>query len=245
MDPLTKKYPWYTPYSFSGNRLMDAIELEGLEEYLIFFPPRGDNRTASDFSMIKTSIKLMEKVDDQAFRTFGHSSPEHLEAYAQNGNIVKLKTANQLDNFITESGHKDAWNDLKQKGGTYIAYSCDAGDEGGVLQKLSKKYPKLIVIGATEYVRFWPGGDTVRVTTTVDKNNKPLDHGVWNIYQNGEIIDTKPFDWQPTEIDPTTLKKPEKKSFFDKVIDFFSDNKSIKIDKAKNDKPKDSENSKN
>ena len=30
-DPLEKKYPWYSPYQFSGNRLIDMIELEGLE----------------------------------------------------------------------------------------------------------------------------------------------------------------------------------------------------------------------
>lgn len=32
VDPLTRKYPHYTPYSFSGNRVVDAVELEGLEE---------------------------------------------------------------------------------------------------------------------------------------------------------------------------------------------------------------------
>ena len=32
VDPLTKQYPHYTPYSFSGNKVIDHIELEGLEE---------------------------------------------------------------------------------------------------------------------------------------------------------------------------------------------------------------------
>ena len=31
VDPLTGKYPYYTPYSFSGNRVIDMIELEGTE----------------------------------------------------------------------------------------------------------------------------------------------------------------------------------------------------------------------
>lgn len=35
IDPLTYKYPHYTPYSFSGNRVIDAIELEGLEEKIV------------------------------------------------------------------------------------------------------------------------------------------------------------------------------------------------------------------
>ena len=31
-DPLEKKYPWYTPYSFSGNKVIAFVELEGMEE---------------------------------------------------------------------------------------------------------------------------------------------------------------------------------------------------------------------
>jgi hypothetical protein len=31
MDPLITKYPYYSPYTFSGNRIIDALELEGLE----------------------------------------------------------------------------------------------------------------------------------------------------------------------------------------------------------------------
>ncbi len=35
VDPLTKSYPWYTPYQFSGNKVIYAIELEGLEEFKV------------------------------------------------------------------------------------------------------------------------------------------------------------------------------------------------------------------
>jgi len=31
VDPLAPKYPWNSPYAFSENRVIDAIELEGLE----------------------------------------------------------------------------------------------------------------------------------------------------------------------------------------------------------------------
>ena len=30
-DPLYRNYPWYSPYQFGGNRVIDMIELEGLE----------------------------------------------------------------------------------------------------------------------------------------------------------------------------------------------------------------------
>jgi len=35
IDPLAEKYPTWTPYAFSGNRVIDARELEGLEPMLI------------------------------------------------------------------------------------------------------------------------------------------------------------------------------------------------------------------
>ncbi len=34
IDPLTHKYPFYSPYQFSGNRVIDMVELEGLEPAL-------------------------------------------------------------------------------------------------------------------------------------------------------------------------------------------------------------------
>ncbi|MVT12593.1 RHS repeat-associated core domain-containing protein [Chitinophaga tropicalis] len=32
VDPLTKNYPWYTPYQFAGNKPIWATDLDGLEE---------------------------------------------------------------------------------------------------------------------------------------------------------------------------------------------------------------------
>jgi hypothetical protein len=32
IDPLTQKYPWYTPYQFAGNKVIQFVELEGMEE---------------------------------------------------------------------------------------------------------------------------------------------------------------------------------------------------------------------
>ena len=29
LDPLAPEYPFYSPYAFSGNRVIDAVELEG------------------------------------------------------------------------------------------------------------------------------------------------------------------------------------------------------------------------
>jgi RHS repeat-associated protein len=35
VDPLTGSYPWYTPYQFAGNKPTSAIDIDGLEEYVV------------------------------------------------------------------------------------------------------------------------------------------------------------------------------------------------------------------
>jgi RHS repeat-associated protein len=34
-DPLFKGFPWYTPYQFAGNTPIAAIDLDGLEEFIV------------------------------------------------------------------------------------------------------------------------------------------------------------------------------------------------------------------
>jgi len=52
VDPLTAKYPWYTPYQFSGNKVISCIELEGLEEKEI------DEITEIDFGKMDWGIEI-------------------------------------------------------------------------------------------------------------------------------------------------------------------------------------------
>jgi hypothetical protein len=40
VDPLAAKYPYYTPYSFSGNTVINSIELEGLEPLKVTDPEK-------------------------------------------------------------------------------------------------------------------------------------------------------------------------------------------------------------
>jgi len=35
IDPLFKDYPWYTPYQFAGNKPIEAVDLDGEEEYYV------------------------------------------------------------------------------------------------------------------------------------------------------------------------------------------------------------------
>ncbi|MDF2380349.1 hypothetical protein JMG10_02640 [Nostoc ellipsosporum NOK] len=49
VDPLRGKYPWYTPYQFSGNKPIACIDLDGLEEqWKVEFDPRVDYKPVFD-----------------------------------------------------------------------------------------------------------------------------------------------------------------------------------------------------
>ena len=71
IDPLAPQYAYNSPYAFSENRVLDAIELEGLEKYLIHtrsfvpfesFGPLenwfGDNRGFTTSTNRKTTSRL-------------------------------------------------------------------------------------------------------------------------------------------------------------------------------------------
>ena len=47
VDPISREYPWYTPYQFGGNTPIQAIDLDGLEPY---------KRTASSWNEFRTKL---------------------------------------------------------------------------------------------------------------------------------------------------------------------------------------------
>ncbi len=55
VDPLSDKFPWYTPYQFAGNTPIQAIDLDGREEYHFTRTKDNSGRT--------TAIKPLKVVD--------------------------------------------------------------------------------------------------------------------------------------------------------------------------------------
>ncbi|WP_459926617.1 RHS repeat domain-containing protein [Flavobacterium covae] len=93
VDPLAPKYPFYSPYQFSGNRVIDMVELEGLEpaepdqkEYknlttAIDSPFRwsGGDEAYSDKKDIFGSSVPVDKVNQNLF--FGNNPDDKMMRY--------------------------------------------------------------------------------------------------------------------------------------------------------------------
>ena len=68
VDPLTAKYPWNSPYAFSENRVIDGVELEGLEyisvEYSGINPENSENSDGTySFSLGKERFENVQKIE--------------------------------------------------------------------------------------------------------------------------------------------------------------------------------------
>jgi RHS repeat-associated protein len=57
VDPLTKKYPWYTPYQFAGNKPIQFLDLDGGEENNTTKEKRTDSKNPADSKIAETAKK--------------------------------------------------------------------------------------------------------------------------------------------------------------------------------------------
>ena len=72
---LAGKYPWYTPYQFSGNKVIAFVELEGLEE--IALPRIGPVALPRTIFTIPRSPTIPIPVPPIVFEPMANSIPVH------------------------------------------------------------------------------------------------------------------------------------------------------------------------
>ncbi|MFB6455581.1 RHS repeat domain-containing protein [Chitinophaga sp. Hz27] len=58
VDPLTKDYPWYTPYQFAGNTPIQAIDIDGAEPAYVADKSRNDGKVHLKLPVIAMFAKL-------------------------------------------------------------------------------------------------------------------------------------------------------------------------------------------
>ena len=80
VDPLTRSYPWYTPYLFSGNKVITSIDLDGLEEmdfrdwlnYFIFGPAGSPGKSTTSAEELNKRVNSTKPAHQavQEFNSF-------------------------------------------------------------------------------------------------------------------------------------------------------------------------------
>ena len=142
IDPLTREYPHYTPYSFSGNKVIDCIELEGKEEYYY-------NLSFKDKTKSKPIISNWKRVENGWLKqTFTREYVAYFVQIKYEGHYFIFKghwsDGKITDKFIADPDNPkwlayrdDAWEAYKQmsKEGALILFG------GGALVKLVTSMP--------------------------------------------------------------------------------------------------------
>ena len=117
VDPLAAKYPYYTPYSFSGNTVINSIELEGLEPGVLFSTPED---AANDFGKLFNDNSIR---DDKEYGTKIYKiTQENTTKYSYSIPVVGSShgISNKKMNSI----------DIPS-GGTWVAWAHTHGAESG------------------------------------------------------------------------------------------------------------------
>gem|GEM_PF-5074890 len=124
VDPLAREYPFYSPYAFSGNRVIDAVELEGLEPsptHIILVD--NDGNVLHDTGILKSS-EIGEKVySDYYFKKIIPFTNLEMNHYEYGSHLeVTYNVDEQIEERV-ESCHlktyygvnKFLWTDEKSK----------------------------------------------------------------------------------------------------------------------------------
>jgi hypothetical protein len=92
VDPLTAKYPHYTPYSFSGNKVIHCIELEGAEELAVNMATPGSvYYNANNKTVPETILFIDVDVNNNAifiYRKILESERRLLDPYRNRSNSI-------------------------------------------------------------------------------------------------------------------------------------------------------------
>jgi RHS repeat-associated protein len=127
VDPLEPDYPFYSPYQFSGNRVIDMIELEGLEptdtkdkkETPSPGFPGSDKPIELEEVVIPAKVKSPTAISDNRFAKMSASlaSVNRGIQWEANGNSYRQVSSNTL--FVQPVGYNPKVNMEGQMGGEY------------------------------------------------------------------------------------------------------------------------------
>jgi RHS repeat-associated protein len=100
VDPLFQSYPWYTPYQFAGNKPIQSVDLDGLEEFDYREIPNYNN-TGQTLVLITTGNDILDRKE---FRiTDGNGNVSDQFRFRRIDELMRRARFNQKD----KQGTKD------------------------------------------------------------------------------------------------------------------------------------------
>ncbi len=131
VDPLFKEYPWNSSYAFSENRLLDGVELEGLEVRLFVEAGNGSTNQGHTFLSIGEGKNLTVYTYGRWAGTDQSSGGFHSSLGDGPGVMIKLTgqdAQDEIDKYVNKYGAK--------------AYELKKANEYKVKKSIEKEFNK-------------------------------------------------------------------------------------------------------
>ncbi len=138
VDPLTASYPWYTPYQFSGNTPIQAIDLDGLEpKYII---KENGKLTRPVIKLFNAAFNYnMQTMHSSTWRGVNKVNHQNSDAMVMWKNIMYNKNLNNKEIYTEDDWFKLAAHEHKHRdemGDSYLTtWAWYAGYTAGFLSK--------------------------------------------------------------------------------------------------------------
>ena len=213
IDPLSSDYPWNSPYAFSENRLIDGIELEGLEVVLI--NPNVDSKDARSYRLgmrhtDSDGIHISAHGNRDGFRDSSNNRKKGTEG--KKGPWIKTKAG--VETILKKS---DNYETLKnsEEGLFIVLYSCNNASGPKNIAKNTSDWFDARVVGIEGYNRKTTYRPIKGLDYTYDKEEGPHlyrgstgnnTRGSWKVYEDGILIEVYDGGWDPKR-EPTTFDK--------------------------------------
>ncbi|OQP58939.1 hypothetical protein A3860_06865 [Niastella vici] len=105
VDPLTKSYPFMTPYAFAENDVIRSIDLDGLEKYLVIYEPIGNSGVAK--IIIRTVNNIKTRINENMKITFtDHSENDQSAEILRIRNGFTMSAGKSKDQHNSSNFHK-------------------------------------------------------------------------------------------------------------------------------------------
>jgi len=221
VDPLTKSYPFYTPYQFASNSPISSIDLDGLEGLVatgMSQPFSNDSRPVGMIITVQDAAKINRNIAIAAFKAvFSEALPKKFIDHYANGNgkqytlnkneAVNIKSApTGLKGIVAADKEKFEHLIAGAKKGSKInlpeGYSIQgAATTGGTLGRFTISLTGTIAIDKNDATK-WAFEGTMQFNDTWDfKTNaitdKDLQRSEWGDIQTklgGKFLPGKGFD---------------------------------------------------
>jgi len=175
MDPLTNSYPWYTPYQFAGNKVIQAIDLDGLEEYtLVIYSPIISNKllkAINDGDILEQRRLTYWALNNTFSDTWVDRKNKDLKNIADSGNPAAQLTKHLYD------------DSFKYEGVTILLYSYVTKD--GIRTDNPEEANSIV---KSDIIHFSPViNDNGEYGLKPADANSPVDINLWT--GNGKVAD--------------------------------------------------------